>query len=176
MPSILLGHLCLLLSLSSSNNDDQKITAIFPEEQLAAIRALIAIMAGTGIGVGKSQKKTFLMRPSMPICRCIFHYPWLSRMLLLAMHCNRQLWWPEQSKPASTRRHHYRHLLWHVASIYNGHLRGPVTLTPIAERLAANKRANYFYLLQLLFPTSYLQTKRQYSCNYIYIYNIYFVS
>ena len=28
------------------------------------------------------------------------------------------------------------HLLWHGASIYNGHLWGPVTLTPIAERLA----------------------------------------
>ena len=28
------------------------------------------------------------------------------------------------------------HLLWHGASVYNGHLRGPVTLTPIAERLA----------------------------------------
>ena len=28
------------------------------------------------------------------------------------------------------------HLLWHRTSIYNGHLRGPVTLTPIAERLA----------------------------------------
>ena len=28
------------------------------------------------------------------------------------------------------------HLLWHVASVYNGHLRGPVTLTPTAERLA----------------------------------------
>ena len=28
------------------------------------------------------------------------------------------------------------HLLWHGVSIYNGHLRGPVTLTPIAERLA----------------------------------------
>ena len=27
------------------------------------------------------------------------------------------------------------HLLWHGASVYNGHLRGPVTLTPIAERL-----------------------------------------
>ena len=25
------------------------------------------------------------------------------------------------------------HLLWHGASFYNGHLRGPVTLTPIAE-------------------------------------------
>ena len=28
------------------------------------------------------------------------------------------------------------HLLWHGAPVYNGHLRGPVTLTPIAERLA----------------------------------------
>ena len=28
------------------------------------------------------------------------------------------------------------HLLWHGASVYNGHLRGPVTLTPFAERLA----------------------------------------
>ena len=28
------------------------------------------------------------------------------------------------------------HLLWHVASVYNGHLRGPVTLAPIAERLS----------------------------------------
>ena len=28
------------------------------------------------------------------------------------------------------------HLLCHGASVYNGHLRGPVTLTPIAERLA----------------------------------------
>ena len=28
------------------------------------------------------------------------------------------------------------HLLWHGSSVYNGHLRGPVTLTPIAERLA----------------------------------------
>ena len=28
------------------------------------------------------------------------------------------------------------HLLWHGASVYDGHLRGPVTLTPIAERFA----------------------------------------
>ena len=30
------------------------------------------------------------------------------------------------------------HLLWHGASVYNGHLRGPLTLTPFAERLAVN--------------------------------------
>ena len=29
-----------------------------------------------------------------------------------------------------------QHLLWHGASVYNGHLRGPVTVTPVAERLA----------------------------------------
>ena len=28
------------------------------------------------------------------------------------------------------------HLLWRQVSVYNGHLRGPVTLTPIAERMA----------------------------------------
>ena len=28
------------------------------------------------------------------------------------------------------------HLLWHQVFFYNGHLRGPVTLTPIAERMA----------------------------------------
>ena len=28
------------------------------------------------------------------------------------------------------------HLLWHWHTLYNGHLRGPVTLTPVAERLA----------------------------------------
>ena len=28
------------------------------------------------------------------------------------------------------------HLLWKGSSVYNGHLRGPVTLTPFAERLA----------------------------------------
>ena len=28
------------------------------------------------------------------------------------------------------------HLLWHGASVYDGHLRGPVTLAPNAERLA----------------------------------------
>ena len=31
------------------------------------------------------------------------------------------------------------HLLRHGASVYNGYLRGPVTLTPVAERLAAEK-------------------------------------
>ena len=28
------------------------------------------------------------------------------------------------------------HLLWHGASVYNSHLQGPVTLAPIADRLA----------------------------------------
>ena len=28
------------------------------------------------------------------------------------------------------------HLLWHGTSVYNGHLQGPVTLTPIADRWA----------------------------------------
>ena len=31
------------------------------------------------------------------------------------------------------------HLLWHGAPVYNGHLRGPVTLTPIAFQLAVEQ-------------------------------------
>ena len=30
------------------------------------------------------------------------------------------------------------HLLWNGASVYKGHLGGPVTLAPIAERLAVD--------------------------------------
>ena len=30
------------------------------------------------------------------------------------------------------------HLLWHWASVYNGHLRGPVAITPFAECLAVD--------------------------------------
>ena len=36
------------------------------------------------------------------------------------------------------------HLLWHGASVYNGHLRGPVKFTPIAERLSWN--SHYLFL------------------------------
>ena len=28
------------------------------------------------------------------------------------------------------------HLLWHEPTVYNGHLRGPVTISPVSERLA----------------------------------------
>ena len=36
------------------------------------------------------------------------------------------------------------HLLWHGASVYNGHLRRPATLTPIAERLAMELSLSVF--------------------------------
>ena len=54
------------------------------------------------------------------------------------------------------------HLLWHRASVYNGHLRGPVTLTPIAERLALG--CHYLFLWGLLWlgfehPTFWLRGK-----------------
>ena len=76
--------------------------------------------------------------------------------------CMRQHWFvclgffvPLENFLLIWRRHHYRwrtassallaieqwglfsvqHLLWYMASVYNGHLRGHVTLTPIAERL-----------------------------------------
>ena len=31
-----------------------------------------------------------------------------------------------------------QHILWHGTYVYNGHIRGPVTLTPIAERLTVH--------------------------------------
>ena len=36
------------------------------------------------------------------------------------------------------------HLMWHRASVYNGHLRGPVTLAPIAERLVVELSLRVF--------------------------------
>ena len=39
---------------------------------------------------------------------------------------------------------HVPHLLWHEASVFNGHLRGPVTITPIAERLAVELSLQFF--------------------------------
>ena len=39
------------------------------------------------------------------------------------------------------------HLLRHGASIYNGHLRGPVTLTPISKRLAVELLLPCFFQL-----------------------------
>ena len=55
------------------------------------------------------------------------------------------------------------HLLVHGASIYNGHLRGPVTLTPNAERLAAVTACfNDLGLSRLVFepPTFCMQGER----------------
>ena len=37
-----------------------------------------------------------------------------------------------------------QHLLWHWAFIYDGQLRGPVILTPIAERLAVELQLTVF--------------------------------
>ena len=49
----------------------------------------------------------------------------------------------------------HMHLLWHGASVYNGHLREPVTLTPIAERLA----------LELLLPVFTTQVCQAWDSN-----------
>ena len=38
------------------------------------------------------------------------------------------------------------HLMWHGASVYNGHLRGPVTLASIAERLVWQWSCHYLFL------------------------------
>ena len=76
-------------------------------------------------------------------------------------------------------------LLWHGASIYNGHLWGPVTLTPIALRLAVELSLPVFYdlgrlsLLGFEFEhqpsacganaLTHCATAAVYSCLYIYI-------
>ena len=57
------------------------------------------------------------------------------------------------------------HILWHGTSVYDGHLRGPVTLTPIAERLAVELSLPVFYDLGLSrlgsdHPTFCLRGKR----------------
>ena len=57
------------------------------------------------------------------------------------------------------------HLLWHWASVYNGQLRGPVTLTPIAERFAVEMSLPVFYDLGLSrqgfnHPTIHLRAQR----------------
>ena len=44
------------------------------------------------------------------------------------------------------------HLLRHGPTVYNGHLRGPVTLAPVAERLAVELSLPVFYDLSLSRP------------------------
>ena len=62
-----------------------------------------------------------------------------------------------------------RVLLWHGSFIYNGHLRGPVTLTPIAERLAEIRTPNLPLAGRTLLPTApprrslYVKNVPQYS-------------
>ena len=44
-------------------------------------------------------------------------------------------------------------LLWYGESVYSGHLRGPVTLTPISERLAVELSLPVFLRLEFEHPT-----------------------
>ena len=56
------------------------------------------------------------------------------------------------------------HFLWHGASVNNGNLRGPVTLTPIAERLEVEISVSVFDLglsrLGFEHPTFCMQDER----------------
>ena len=56
------------------------------------------------------------------------------------------------------------HFLWHGASVNNGHLRGPVTLTSIAERLEVEISVSVFDLglsrLGFEHPTFCMQDER----------------
>ena len=60
------------------------------------------------------------------------------------------------------------HLLWHGASVYNGHLRGPLTLKPIAKRLVVDLSlpvfttlmvCRYTFILPFLFENLNCKTK-----------------
>ena len=59
---------------------------------------------------------------------------------------------------------HVQHLLWQGTSVYNGHLRGPVRLTPIAERLAVELSLPVFTLglsrLEFKLPSFRLRGER----------------
>ena len=52
------------------------------------------------------------------------------------------------------------HLRWHVASVYRGHLWGPMTLTPVAERLAVELSLPVFTQLGFEHPTFHLRGER----------------
>ena len=49
-----------------------------------------------------------------------------------------------------------QHLLWHGVSVYNGNFRGPVTLTPIAERLEMG--CHYLFLRLRSIPAGFRTT------------------
>ena len=52
------------------------------------------------------------------------------------------------------------HLLWHGTFVYNGHLRGPVILTPNAERLAVELSLLVLTIYWFEHPTFRLRTER----------------
>ena len=54
--------------------------------------------------------------------------------------------WPLSSK-GSLKWHTY--ILWHGTSVYNGHLRGPVTLTPTVERFSSGAVTACFFSIQV---------------------------
>ena len=68
------------------------------------------------------------------IWRC-HHYRWRAANFDIRSTCMAIEQWGFFSVP---------HLLWHGASVYDGHIRGPVTLKPIAERLAVRLSLTVF--------------------------------
>ena len=63
------------------------------------------------------------------------------------------------------------HLLWHGASVYNGHLRGPVTLTHTAERFALELSLPVFttlFLSRLGFELNQRMYMQMKSCQRVY--------
>ena len=71
-------------------------------EKIKKILALLLLTDGTGTETGNSQKKMSLTRQSQLIAR------------MPAMHIqdnHRQMWWPQQAKPASSRNNNCRTVL-----------------------------------------------------------------
>mgnify|MGYP003684331051 CR=1 FL=1 len=92
----------------------------------------------------------------------VFHsYGEVLRILTCALHS-----WPLSSDGSLIS---VPHLLWHWSSVCNGYLRGPVTLTPIAERLAVELSLPVFKTL-LSVEARDSNTQPSASRDWIYVY------
>ena len=82
--------------------------------------------------------KTYWISSMMVVCGFKFHSRMFHSYGEVTITCEglQILTYTRHSWPLSSEGSLACHILWHGASVNDGHLRGPVTLTPIAERLA----------------------------------------
>ena len=96
------------------------------------------VSQGTDPSFAKKKNDVFSPRSLFEITQCIDLFVWglsFSTSPLPVKGCK---FWPMLGTHGHEQWGFFSvpHLLWHGASVFNGHLRGPVTLTPIAERSA----------------------------------------